>query len=194
MAAPAMSGMMARALLRCDAPPSSRAAAVRALGGTAFAVSPGVVRGRSGVAISNGLVELFVLHGGGHIAGFSAAGGGVNPLCFPPWTTRDPALRCVRLCTWPVAARGGGGGGGLPARHGRAHSSMERGSKLPSAEFEGLEGELLSSIAGHNLCLDVFGAHSAGEVAAGLAFHGEAGLVTWCGRCSCVRTMALCQC
>jgi len=33
---------------------------------------------------------------------------------------------------------------------------------------------------GHNLCLDVFGDHSPGEVAnSGLAFHGEAGQVTW---------------
>lgn len=44
---------------------------------------------------------------------------------------------------------------------------------------DGLEGRLLSSIMGHNLCLDVFGAHSEGETASGLTFHGEAGMVTW---------------
>ena len=45
---------------------------------------------------------------------------------------------------------------------------------------DGLEGQLLSCIAGHNLCADVFGGHSAGEVErAGLCFHGEAGLVQW---------------
>lgn len=38
---------------------------------------------------------------------------------------------------------------------------------------------MLSCIAGHNLCADVFGAHSKGEVDAGLCFHGEAGLVQW---------------
>ena len=42
-----------------------------------------------------------------------------------------------------------------------------------------LEGELLAGIGGANLCCDVFGAQSKGEMAAGLAFHGEAGLSTW---------------
>ena len=41
------------------------------------------------------------------------------------------------------------------------------------------EGELLAGIGGINLCLDVFGQHSAGEVGEWLCFHGEAGLVTW---------------
>jgi len=41
------------------------------------------------------------------------------------------------------------------------------------------EGTLLSSIAGHNLCCDVFGAHSEGEETVGLTFHGEAGIVPW---------------
>ncbi len=41
------------------------------------------------------------------------------------------------------------------------------------------EGVMLSSIAGHNLCCDVFGTHSEGERAAGLTFHGEAGMVQW---------------
>lgn len=42
-----------------------------------------------------------------------------------------------------------------------------------------LESELLAGIGGANLCCDVFGAHSKGEMASGLAFHGEAGLTTW---------------
>ncbi len=47
-------------------------------------------------------------------------------------------------------------------------------------DFEpGPEGELLSSIAGHSLCLDVFGSHSSGEVKAGMSYHGEAGQVVW---------------
>ena len=50
-----------------------------------------------------------------------------------------------------------------------------RSFSLPQASND-LEGQLLFGIAGHNICLDVFGAHSAGEVAAGMAFHGEAGL------------------
>ena len=44
---------------------------------------------------------------------------------------------------------------------------------------DSLEGKLLSSICGHNLCVDVFGAHSDGEVEQGLTFHGEAGMQTW---------------
>ena len=44
---------------------------------------------------------------------------------------------------------------------------------------EDAEGQLLSSISGHNLCLDVFGEHSPGERQTGLTFHGEAGMVTW---------------
>ena len=41
------------------------------------------------------------------------------------------------------------------------------------------EGVMLSSIAGHNLCCDVFGEHSAGEKSVGLDFHSEAGMVHW---------------
>lgn len=41
------------------------------------------------------------------------------------------------------------------------------------------EGKLLSSLVGHNLCLDVFGGHSKGEEEVGMTFHGEAGMVTW---------------
>ena len=37
----------------------------------------------------------------------------------------------------------------------------------------------MACINGHNLCADVFGAQSEGETAAGLCFHGEAGLVQW---------------
>ena len=42
-----------------------------------------------------------------------------------------------------------------------------------------LEGELLAGVGGTVLCADVFGEHSAGEVASGLCYHGEAGLTTW---------------
>ena len=41
------------------------------------------------------------------------------------------------------------------------------------------KGALLTSIAGHNLCCDVFGSHSEGEEAIGLGLHGEAGMVPW---------------
>ena len=55
-------------------------------------------------------------------------------------------------------------------------------ARVPTADNDGsLEGQILSSIMGHSLCCDVFGAHSAGETQrSGLAFHGEAAQVTWC--------------
>lgn len=49
----------------------------------------------------------------------------------------------------------------------------------PDVYGDSEESVLLSSIAGHNLCLDTFGAHSAGESGAGLSFHGEAGMTQW---------------
>ena len=43
----------------------------------------------------------------------------------------------------------------------------------------GSEGRLLSGIHGHNLCLDLFGAPSAAEAAAGANVHGDAGVLPW---------------
>jgi len=40
-------------------------------------------------------------------------------------------------------------------------------------------GQLLSGIAGHNLCLDYFGGPSKEEVKQGLPIHGEAGISLW---------------
>ena len=40
-------------------------------------------------------------------------------------------------------------------------------------------GLLLSAIAGHSLCLGVFGMPSATEVQAGAVLHGEAGVRPW---------------
>jgi hypothetical protein len=61
----------------------------------------------------------------------------------------------------------------------------------PAVFGEGLEGHyLLPHIMGHNLCMDVFGAHSEAETAApspgaigappNHGMHGEAGICTWC--------------
>jgi hypothetical protein len=49
----------------------------------------------------------------------------------------------------------------------------------PETYGESLESILLTSIAGHNLCCDVFGDQSKGEQAVGLTFHGEAGMMHW---------------
>ncbi|MDE0109836.1 MAG: hypothetical protein OXJ37_02920 [Bryobacterales bacterium] len=44
---------------------------------------------------------------------------------------------------------------------------------------EGFEARLLSGIAGHNLCFDIFGVPSAEEAAAGLGVHGEGSSADW---------------
>ena len=46
------------------------------------------------------------------------------------------------------------------------------------------ESKLLSGIMGHNLCLDLFGAPSAEEAAAGMTVHGEASVVPYQISCS----------
>lgn len=43
----------------------------------------------------------------------------------------------------------------------------------------GVESKLLSGLMGHNLCLDMFGAPSAEEEAAGLTVHGEASVLAY---------------
>src|SRR3954462_12381477 len=44
---------------------------------------------------------------------------------------------------------------------------------------EGIDARLLAGIMGHNLCLDVFGAPSAEEFAAGVGVHGESSVVAY---------------
>jgi len=41
------------------------------------------------------------------------------------------------------------------------------------------ESKLLAGILGHNLCLDIFGAPSEAEAAAGMTVHGEASVVPY---------------
>jgi len=47
-------------------------------------------KSRPAIALSNGLLELVVLSGGGHIASSRFAGRGPNLLFEAPWTTIDP--------------------------------------------------------------------------------------------------------
>ena len=94
-------------------------------------------RGRQCVQIGNGELTLGVMTGGGHIAfvratGDEGGGGGDDDAGSPLW--QPP---------WPTCD---------PAASAAAD---------PSVFGDGLEGRhLLSHIMGHNLCLDVFGAHS----------------------------------
>ena len=120
------------------------------------------IGGRTAVEVSDGNVSITVLLGGGHIAEYAHFDGGVrsaNPMWSPQWPTSDPSIRRLTVAANAEAFKPEGDAG---------------------ESFDPLECELLASIAGHNLCFDVFGAHSDGEVArAGQSFHGEAGMVTW---------------
>lgn len=53
-------------------------------------VDPVLWKNRQGYRISNGLIEMTVLLGGGHIADFRQCGFAVNALWEAPWTTIDP--------------------------------------------------------------------------------------------------------
>ena len=101
------------------------------------------------VEVGNEKIQLTILMGGGHIAAVKIPGNKINPLWEPPWITTTPAMR-------RIVAR-----------------------NFSQSEEDRLESELLACIGGHNLCCDVFGSHSKGEVNAGASFHGEAGLTTW---------------
>ena len=59
--------------------------------------------------------------------------------------------------------------------------SIELSSLSPDNTAYGNDAEsrLICGIMGHNLCLDMFGPPSKDEGAAGLAVHGEAGVVRW---------------
>ena len=108
--------------------------------------------GQPAVEVGNEAISMTVLTGGGHIASIQAAGVTLNPLWEPPWTTTAPSLRKL-------------GASSCDFSQDPAHR---------------LESELLTCICGHNLCCDVFGSHSKGEVEqGGASFHGEAGLHTW---------------
>jgi hypothetical protein len=103
--------------------------------------------------VGNAAMSLKVITSGGNIVWAGAPGVDLNPLWTPEWDTVPNSLR-------RVAAR-----------------DAERFSQ---AAEDVLESQLLACIGGHNLCCDVFGAHSEGEVQkAGLSFHGEAGLREW---------------
>jgi hypothetical protein len=106
-------------------------------------------RGREAFALSNHLIRVTTLIGGGHIAEFSLVqdSPAVSPLWSPPWETMEP-----------YAYR--------EQRHRASYGSTT-------------EGKLLSGIAGHNICLDYFGSPSAEEAQQGLSQHGEAPNVKW---------------
>ncbi len=112
---------------------------------------PTVWNGRKAYQLSNGIVRLVTLTGGGHIAEFrfeeSSGLPSLNPLWKPPWKSIEPYQY-------------------RSTRHSSLYGSLT-------------EGKLLSGIAGHSICLDRFGPPSEEEAAEGLSFHGEAPGAEW---------------
>ena len=108
-------------------------------------------QGREAYTLSNGLIQMVNLTGGGHIAEIRFADGGglptLNPLWTPPWKSIEPFQYRAR---W----------------HAKRYGPLT-------------EGKLLSGIAGHNICLDYFGPPSEEEAAQGLSTHGEAPSLKW---------------
>jgi hypothetical protein len=108
-------------------------------------------RERESYVLSNNLIRLVTLTGGGHVAEFgfeeSSGNSALNPLWVPPWKTIDPHKYD-------------------PGRH-----ASEYGSPT--------EGKLLSGITGHNICLDYFGSPSPEEAEQGLTQQGEAASSKW---------------
>ncbi len=106
---------------------------------------------RPAFRLSNDLVELITLTGGGHIAVFRfLASSGLpaeNTLWESPWKTIDPQRY-------------------RPQRHAREYGPP-------------LVGRFISGYTGHSLALDYFGAPSDEEARLGFGIHGEAPSLPW---------------
>jgi hypothetical protein len=108
-------------------------------------------KGREATGLSNGVVELIALTGGGHLASFrflEATGCPAhNVIWEPTWPTYDP----VPSPPQEVLQRYGPKGVNL----------------------------FLAAYTGHSLCLDYFGEPSPAQIDAGLGLHGEAPVARW---------------
>jgi hypothetical protein len=108
-------------------------------------------QGREAYTITNGLIQMVNLTGGGHIAQLCFSEGNgfptLNPLWAAPWKSIEPFQYSARS-------------------HAKRYGPLT-------------EGKLLSGIAGHNICLDYFGPPSEAEAAQGLSTHGEAPSLKW---------------
>jgi hypothetical protein len=107
--------------------------------------------GRVAWQLENDRLRLQLLEGGGHVASIELLGRQPPAGINPLWKPPWPSMEPYRFSM---------------ARHGRAYGSNP-------------ESRLLSGIRGHNVCFDYWGAPSAEEAAAGLSFHGEAGVLRW---------------
>jgi hypothetical protein len=110
---------------------------------------------RTAITLTNGLAELTLLPGGGHLAhwGFAKEQGQPqqNTLWEVPWKTADPGSA--------------------------AHAAIAEAFQDEEA------GSYLASYTGHVLCLDGFGAASAEDAAKGVSLHGEAPTAIWSFTC-----------
>ncbi len=107
--------------------------------------------GRKAYTLRNDLVQLVTLTGGGHIAEFQFAEGTGLPGVNPLWV---PPWKLTEPDTYRAK------------KHEATYGTVN-------------EGKLISGIAGHNICLDYFGAPSEDEAAQGLSTHGEAPSAQW---------------
>jgi hypothetical protein len=112
--------------------------------------SSGLWKGRKALTIENGQVRLVSLVGGGHIAEFRFLEGSDKPPVNPLW---EPPWKSIEPYLYKA--------------------------KVHGTQYGPGEGKLLSGIAGHNICLDYFGAPSEEEAAQGLSIHGEAPSARW---------------
>ncbi|MGH9448804.1 MAG: hypothetical protein ACRD3O_24275, partial [Terriglobia bacterium] len=108
-------------------------------------------KGRRARAIENDQVRLVSLMGGGHIAEFRFIDPSAKPPVNPLW---EPPWNSIEPYQYKAKIHG------LPYG--------------PPAT-----GKTISGIAGHNICLDYFGAPSEEEAEQGLSIHGEASYSKW---------------
>lgn len=108
---------------------------------------------RPAFRLNNGVVQLTMLTGGGHIADFRLLDptvSSVNALWEAPWPTLDPDK----------------------FRSGGLRKHIRKYGPAPVGRF-------LASFTGHAVCVDYFGGPSEAEAAQGLALHGEAANSRW---------------
>jgi len=113
---------------------------------------------REAYVLENDLIRLVSLTGGGHLVEFRL---------------REPSgrlgLNPLWIPPWQTIE---------PYRYNEKSHARKYGAPVT--------GRTISGIAGHNLCLDYFGAPSADEVKQGLSIHGEAPILRWRKARSCV--------
>jgi hypothetical protein len=123
-------------------------------------------KGRDAIRLTNGIVELISLAGGGHLASFrflaQEGRDSENVLWEAPWVTYDP------IQSW----------------------SEDLSRIYGPAEI----GRFLASYTGHALCLDYFGAPSQESASLGLSLHGEAAITQWIPTLPAKAGKAHCRC